>query len=247
MKETSSPEPIREVPTDERQTGPAGGLRERLGRLRVERGEEIDTKGPAGPQEWSEGESVAVRGPSDGVPERPSSTSPIEPPGEGRVDGSVKVVEAQSRLIETALTPEEHEAVRDYTDEGFRPINRSLRDEQFSTPELQARAERLSQALTKFPAHEGPVYRGADLDPSVLAKYRPGLIVREDAFTSTSTTRPFEGNTQYSIMSKTGRDIHDSSAYSPENEVLFDKGTRFAVLAHDVSGGVHHILLREVP
>ena len=100
-----------------------------------------------------------------------------------------------------------------------------------------ARIEAIKNALQKLPAYEGPVIRGTDLPPEVIDQYRPGEIITEHAFLST-TTNPavarsptFAGNVEFRIMSNTGRDISSFSVFPGEHEVLFPAGTKFLVLS----------------
>lgn len=117
------------------------------------------------------------------------------------------------------------------------------------TPDVLEAAERLSSALTKLPPYVGLVHRGVDLPPHVLDSYRPGAVVEERAFMSSSATpeNAFPGNAQFVVQSASGRDISSLSQMPWEGEVLFDRGTRFRVLAHDIVDGTHRIVLREVP
>ncbi len=97
----------------------------------------------------------------------------------------------------------------------------------------QARVDALNQALEKLPPYNGPVVRGTDLPPDVLAQYQPGAVVTESAFFSTSMdpavaqSTAFAGNVEFRILSRTGRDISSFSMFPSEQEVLFPTGVRF--------------------
>jgi hypothetical protein len=91
--------------------------------------------------------------------------------------------------------------------------------------------------LEKLPAYEGPVVRGSNLPPEVLAQYRPGEFIVEKGFMST-TTNPavaqspaFAGNVEFRILSNTGRDISAVSLIPAEQEILFPARTKFFVLS----------------
>lgn len=73
------------------------------------------------------------------------------------------------------------------------------------------------------------------LPPEALANYQPGTVVTESAFTSTSTnpavaqSATFSGNTEFRIMSSSGRDVSSVSRYANEQEILFPPGTQFYI------------------
>jgi hypothetical protein len=128
-----------------------------------------------------------------------------------------------------ALDAADVRALHDYTGPGYGEMNTSLRGwGPLPDTELAERVEAVSAALAKLPKHEGIVYRGAFLDDAKIAVYRPGEIVTERAFTSTSVERAkrFPGNVEFVIRSRTGRDITAYSRAAHETEVLFDRTRR---------------------
>ncbi|MGI8761254.1 MAG: ADP-ribosyltransferase [Jatrophihabitantaceae bacterium] len=149
------------------------------------------------------------------------------------------------------LSAADRTALDDYTSHHYVELNDYNRGVGTVSPQeatqLERRSQAVSDALAKLPPHEGTVYRGTNLPEDVLTNYRSGETIREDAFTSASTDRPFPGNAQYTIRSSNGKEVSGYSNVPNENEVLFDRGTRFRVLGHDVVGGVHYISLMEVP
>jgi hypothetical protein len=100
----------------------------------------------------------------------------------------------------------------------------------------QTRVDALNRALDKLPPHNGPVFRGTDFPPEVLAQYQPGAVDIESAFLSTSMdlgvaqSTAFAGNVEFRILSKTGRDISLISMFPSEREVLFGTGVPFYVI-----------------
>jgi hypothetical protein len=133
------------------------------------------------------------------------------------------------------LSPQELSALADYTGLGHEDLNTALRDGSVDASQL-ARIEALNSALEKLPAHEGPVFRGTNLPPEVLAQYQPGAIVTESGFLSTSRdltvaqSEAFAGNVEFRIMSKSGRDISSLSVLPDEQEVLFHTDVPFYVV-----------------
>jgi hypothetical protein len=100
----------------------------------------------------------------------------------------------------------------------------------------RARVDALNRALEKLPKYDGLVLRGSDIPLEVLEQYRPGEEITELAFLST-TTNPavarspaFEGNVEFQILSRSGRDVSSVSMYPGEQEILFPSGTVFYVV-----------------
>ena len=169
------------------------------------------------------------------------------------------VARAGEDVVARAAAGAEHElldaadraALREYTGPAYREINAYNRGVPMAADEaarLEERSAAVSRALDKLPPHEGLVHRGGDFSEEVLARYRPGEVVTEDAFTSTSLKRGFRGNTRFEVYSSEGRYIapYAEPRFRHQEEVLFDRGTRFRVLAHDVVDGKHFVILREV-
>ena len=78
------------------------------------------------------------------------------------------------------------------------------------------------------------------MPPEALAQYRPGEIITEDAFLSTTTdpavarSPGFAGNVEFRIMSSTGRDVSSVSMFPDEQEILFPSGTSFYVVSKTI-------------
>ncbi|HET9889486.1 MAG TPA: ADP-ribosyltransferase [Mycobacterium sp.] len=130
--------------------------------------------------------------------------------------------------------PDDLSAMDDYTGLGYRDLNDALRGNAVEASQL-ARIEAIKTALQKLPLYHGPVVRGTDLPPEVLAQYRPGEVITEKAFLSASTnpavarSTAFSGNVEFRISSKTGRDISSVSLFPGEREILFAPGSHFYV------------------
>lgn len=146
------------------------------------------------------------------------------------------------------LTDADRSALRDYTGAGFRDMNGALRGDRPMTPVIEDRAHAVSAALAKLPDFDGDVVRGATLDSSQLAPYERGAVVSEPAFTSSDKEVPFAGNTVFVLTSKHGKDVSEFSLLNgTENEVLFDRSTRFYVAEHEVRpDGKHYIRMEEM-
>ena len=108
---------------------------------------------------------------------------------------------------------------------------------------------RARQRVEKLPPYEGPVHRGANLfRPEDQARYAPGQTVAEPCFTSSSrsTAKAFDGNTQWAMESKGGRDISFISRSPEEQEILFPRNARFEVLDSRQVGRETHVVMKEV-
>lgn len=155
-----------------------------------------------------------------------------------------------------ALSDADRTALSDITWTGHQAINRSLSEG--SLEDLAVVAERInavSRALEKLPVHEGTVLRGSagNLTESQIAEYEPGEVRVEDRFLHSSVDPnvadgSFHGNVVWVIDSKRGRRVESYSAVPSESEVMFDKFSRFEVLAKDQleETGQWLIYMREV-
>ncbi len=185
-------------------------------------------------------------GPKDGVPS-PAGSSGRGPhePVDGELSGSLQhhgAVEdgspphgGEPQWHAANLSSDDLSALADYTGVGYKDLNDALRSDALDASQY-ARIEALNQALDKLPPYEGPVVRGSNLPPDVVAQYQPGEYIIEKGFMST-TANPviaespaFAGNVEFRIFSCTGRDISAVSMFPAEQEVLFRSNTRFFVL-----------------
>jgi hypothetical protein len=179
------------------------------------------------------------------APSSTPSAPPPRPPAAGQPHGGAPSAYQPQSLAHDHYGPVAHEAapltfehlsaLADYTGLGHEDLNDALRTNTVDASQ-QARGEALNQALEKLPPHHGPVARGTDLPPGVLARYQPDTVVTERAFLSTSVepgvaqSTAFAGNVEFRILSKTGRDISSFSTIPSEREVLFPTGTQFYVV-----------------
>jgi hypothetical protein len=162
-----------------------------------------------------------------------------------QIESTVK--DAQGKIPSNVTEPEA-KAIANYTSDlhgprgerDFRVMNETLYKN--DSKSLQARTEMkddiktTASGLNKMPAHQGTVYRSADMPKNVQDNYKVGTTVSEPGFTSTSqnqktahNNKHFDGNTKYTIESRTGRDISSVSTHKGEQEVLFPPGTNFDV------------------
>lgn len=149
----------------------------------------------------------------------------------------------------------EHEAVSlwAYTADFYVPLNRFLRAEGGTNPGVMATVSSATSALSKLPAFEGRVHRGAWLErmqnpKAFLEAHKPGEVVQYMGFTSAShdQNRAFAGSIRYLIHSRTGRVVEGLSAHDVEQEVLFAPWTRFRVVRVDLEASPILIELEEL-
>lgn len=164
--------------------------------------------------------------PHDGGPPAPGAKGgQHDGPVEGGHDGG----------LPGPLNADDLSAFADYTGMGHRGLNEALRSGALDASQV-ARVEALMNALKKLPPYEGPVVRGTNLPPEVLAQYRPGEYIVEKAFLSTTRnpvvaqSSAFAGNVEFRIVSLSGRDVSAVSMFPGEQEILFPAHTRFLVL-----------------
>ena len=180
-------------------------------------------------------------GPGDGgdllggrEPELPPQHAKLHEPGDkgGEHDGPADGGDHPS--LSDPLHPHDLSALADYTGFGYGDLNDALRSNAVDASQ-HARIEAIKNALQKLPPYRGPVVRGTDLSPEVLAQYRPGEVITEKAFVSTTTnpavarSTAFSGNVEFRIVSFTGRDVSSVSIFPGEREILFPPGTHFFV------------------
>lgn len=150
------------------------------------------------------------------------------------IEAKVTVDIARSRLEADKTIPLTlHEAahVVAFTQYAFQETNKALR-KKVTTRAIRRHVKVLNEALKKLPPHEGTTHRSADISRSVAKKYKPGMIIEERGFLSTSKSNRGESD-NFEIRGKTGRDISALSHLPREQEVLFRSGTRFRVLSNN--------------
>lgn len=148
----------------------------------------------------------------------------------------------KSSGLEKHLTPEAAMPIIAYSGSHYAKLNDELRKGQMTMDQYKF-MKSLNAGLDKLPAYEGTTYRKASLTPEQFALYKPGMVVEERGFTSTSTNKNvWSGSYQYVVHGKSGRDIKKLSKFPNEQEVLFKSGTRF--LVESIKG--NEITLREV-
>lgn len=139
------------------------------------------------------------------------------------------------------ISPPDCAAILAYTGSHFGQVNKQLREGQMDEGTYKYAAV-LNRALKKMPKYDGVTRRGINVDQSVIDQYKPGMVIEERGFTSTSMAKGFSGNLRLEVHGKSGRDVSKISNHKSEAEVLFPAGTRFKVESN--KGG--HVVLREV-
>lgn len=146
------------------------------------------------------------------------------------------------------LTEAERYAISRYTGSGFMDMNEQLR-QGVMTEETYKRIKDADTGLSKLPGVRGVSYRGTDLPITIADKYKPGMIVHELAFMSTSASKAgaFSGDTEFIVHGTSGRDVTLYSSHKGEKEILFPYGTMFKVTSVVKDGYGRKITLVEVP
>nr|WP_246401110.1 ADP-ribosyltransferase domain-containing protein [Jiangella mangrovi] len=139
------------------------------------------------------------------------------------------------------LTAAQIRALHFYTTvEGVEEINRHLRRPQQTPAERRDDLQRLVDdavaGLAALPRFDGVSFRGTTLPAADLPRWRPGAVVADRGFASSSASAPVAeafrrgGNAFLTIAGRTGADIRSLSFFAHEAEVLFAPGTRFRVV-----------------
>jgi SPP1 gp7 family putative phage head morphogenesis protein len=156
------------------------------------------------------------------------------------------------------LTKDESRAILDYTDDYFIYINEHLRlgtEPTERTEHYLKKIPIISETLQKLPKYQNTVYRGIGVYDEasfeeMKAFYTNNDRMQDKGFVSTSTRREegegYQGlpyTVFMEIESTNGRYINPLSKWKDEEfEVLFDKGTTFAIISTEIQS--KHIILK---
>ena len=127
-------------------------------------------------------------------------------------------------------------------------------------PRMQQQYDLVVSGLRKLPEHSGPTYRGADLSPDQLLKYKQafqgGERISDSGFISTTqsssrlnnyiNTDPSKIPVKMEVRGRSGRDISSISNYPQEQEVLFMPGTKFKVIEYTETPDGVSLILEEI-
>ena len=162
------------------------------------------------------------------------------------------VLTGKGKLIQD-LPAKDQATIRSYTGgalqkEGVLPLkaeelNEILRSPAGLQPAFRVKAANihsadLKRSLSKLKSYEGEVYRTInDVGGKIAAKYKPGKIMRQKDFLSTSRSTDASifsyarttGSTRFKIKSKAGKSVEQISNFKSEREILFKAGTKFKV------------------
>lgn len=160
---------------------------------------------------------------------------------------SFKHYEAQAKKHGYPISGFQAAIIANYTNGGYSSINQNLRQGSW-TEKQHVYVKLMNKALQAMPAYKGVVQRGVTLPASAQALYKPGYVVEERAFTSTSISAPWSGNTKYHItaIGKRGAHVKKLSNHPGEDEVVFSARTFFKVTKVQQQGGVMHVHMEEM-
>ena len=141
------------------------------------------------------------------------------------------------------LSKEEFIALRHYTANGFKDLNRYLRGDLPADSDIQTLFDNveklLNNGLEKLPLYKGKkVVRRIELNSEQISEYNTAYETGENitftAFSSTTTNAKDvvvggQGNVRFVIKHKTGRDVRKLSHYESEGEVLLGTPTKYKV------------------
>lgn len=141
-----------------------------------------------------------------------------------------KKYEDQAKGLGYPITGFQCALIKNYSDGGYTAINNALRAGSI-TEAQHVYTKMVNKALQAMPTYTGMLRRGTNLSHEQQALYQVGHVVEERAFTSTSISGGFSGNTTYRIkaIGKRGAHIKKLSNHPGEDEVLFSARTFFKV------------------
>ncbi|MGE0173996.1 MAG: ADP-ribosyltransferase [Oligoflexales bacterium] len=160
------------------------------------------------------------------------------------------------------LTEEESLSVRAYTQYEYIPINNQLRTKNIS-PLHRPVINLAASGLRKLPKFVGTVYRGTELKPEILAKYKTAfekkVPLQELGFLSTTSSESYLNdssfgmhNARFIIESTSGTPVDRLSHLPVEKEVLFTPGNWFQIVdikndAQSAGNSRTIIMMKELP
>ena len=161
---------------------------------------------------------------------------------------SFKQYEEEAKGYGYPITGFQCALIKNYTNGGYRSINSGLRDGVSWTAAQQVYVKLMNKALKAMPTFTGVTKRGTSLTAAKQKDYVVGNVVEERAFTSTSPTKPWSGNTQFTInaIGKRGAHVKKLSSHGSENEVVFAARTFFHVDKVETKNGTMHVTMTEI-
>ena len=175
-----------------------------------------------------------------------STTIPI-------VDYENLIKQGREEIGEKELTPDEESAIMRYIGSDSYKINEALRNGINLTQDQKEWAKVLDEALEKIPVYEGQVTRslsfqlqGKETLEEFLKLYNIGNEIEYPAYTSATIGETYNpsGEVQLTIISKTARNI--TTLNKGEQEVLFERGKKFKIVARYDTSKIHYILMEEL-
>ena len=139
------------------------------------------------------------------------------------------------------LSEGEMKAIGLYTGNAYEDINHALREGRL-TRNQKAYNDLLNKALDALPDRPGITRRFVTTYPEIVAYYKPGRVIAEKAFMSTSLMdsgveeqiKSAGGrNVTFIVHGKTAKDITAISFAGGEDEIIFKSGTKFKVLKNN--------------
>ena len=142
------------------------------------------------------------------------------------------------------LSWDEKHVVMRYTNRLYKSVNKYLRQKEVLSSvlleDLEVDIKNLSNGLNKLVSYEGPVYRGKGFLSKLEFEERIKTIeegniyidkgflsTSQNFFTGTEFTHGFKYRILYKINSKSGKPLGTQTYHEDENEVLFNKNSKF--------------------
>jgi|GEM_PF-2288014 len=150
---------------------------------------------------------------------------------------AIELNEKKNEKEDEELSEIEKASVYDYTNRDFEEINISLNEGNVSE-KTQKKIDLLSKSIAKLPDFKGTAYRSIQSFQGLNNHFSDfnknlGGEIEFPSFSSSSADKAISAGFGFEILfeitSKSGKDISSMGRFPSEQEILFDKGSRFIV------------------
>lgn len=153
---------------------------------------------------------------------------------------------------ENELTKEEKSVIMKYKSFESIKINEKLRNKHILTEEDKIFIKNLDSALKKIPFYKGDITRSLTFrNNNELSKFlyemEPDKIITFESYTSASFGEIFNSNAQVYLNIQNSKKARDISRFGlSEDEVLYERDSKFKIIAATVRNNIFYIELEEI-
>lgn len=160
--------------------------------------------------------------------------------------------EIQLKNNENELTKEEKSVIMKYKSFESIKINEKLRNKHILTEEDKIFIKNLDSALKKIPFYKGDITRSLTFRNNnelsrFLYEMEPDKIITFESYTSASFGEIFNSNAQVHLNIQNSKKARDISRFGlSEDEVLYERDSKFKIIAATVRNNIFYIELEEI-